>query len=234
MELKLIETVLEEELDLSDEPGQIIAETEELVKELLLKAETKAKKTIENANDKAQQLIAKATLESENIKNDAYQEGYDKGFAVAQQEVEKAKQKTLRKANSVLEEAEKKKRDYLLEVKPQIVDLAINIAEKLIFQQLTLQTDAIQEVVNELIKKASPDTNDVIVIQVAPESMPVLTEALEANKLSWPAEKVKLETSHSLTIGSCIILTSNGTYQLKIEEAITKIKELILGAEIYE
>jgi flagellar assembly protein FliH len=214
------------------EPVNIISETEELVRILLQKADRKANEIINQAKAEVQELLANAAEEAKKIKEQAYQKGYQDGHEAAEKQMEGMKQQILAEVSQLHHEATRKKDNYLLEVKEDLIELAIDTAQKIIYQQLALQPDAILAIVDNALKEANPNMQERIIIQVAPDSLHALTEAISGNKISWPADRLEVEANPDLTPGSCIVIAPGGTYQLIIEETIEKLKELFQGAEI--
>ncbi|MBS4024760.1 MAG: hypothetical protein KGZ96_03690 [Clostridia bacterium] len=216
------------------EPVNIISETEEMVRILLQKADRKANEIINQAKAEVQELLDNAADEAKKIKEQAFQKGYEDGHEAAEKQMEGMKKQILAEVDQLHHEAARKKDNYLLEVKEDLIELAIDTAQKIICQQLTLQPDAISAIVNNVLKEANPKMQERIIIQVAPNSLHALGEAISHNKISWPADRLEVEANPDLTIGSCIIIAPSGTYQLIIEEAIEKLKKLFQGAEINE
>jgi flagellar assembly protein FliH len=216
------------------EPMNIISETEELVRVLLQKADRKANEIIDQAKAEVQELLVSAAEEAEKIKEQAYHIGYQDGKTAAEAQTEGMRQQILAEASRLYDEVASKKNSYLAEVKEEVVELAIDIAKKIIHQEITLEPETISAIVNNVLIEANPNKQDRLIMQVSPDNLQGITEAIRSNKISWPADRLEVETNPDLAYGSCVIIAPGGTYQLLIEESIDKIKELFLGAEIYE
>lgn len=218
----------------SETAATIIEETEQTVKKILEKAKEQSAKMVAEATGKAEGIKSQALAEVDTIKQNAFEQGYSQGIQQAKSEIEQERDSLLDNANQILAEAKKKKENYLAEVKEEIVELALEIAAKVIFQQIKTEPDAIVEIANHLIEYARPESQTTIVIEVAPEEEQKLMTALEDRQIFWQRDKVKIIGNKKIGIGNCSIATTKGTYSLTIQEALTKLKEILLGAEISE
>ncbi|MDW7673504.1 MAG: FliH/SctL family protein [Bacillota bacterium] len=230
--IKLVQTAIIDS-ESADDTKDIVAETEKIVRELLEQAEVRAGAIIKEAKDEAEAIRRKVLAEADDLKASAIKEGFNEGLVNGKKQVEAEKQQVLSEANGLLAEAIEKKNNYMAEVKEEIIELAIGIAEKLIYQQLTLAPTSILPIVKAMLDEAKPDHHSSIIIYVSSEVKEELIMELEKKQL-WPVDKLSIEIDCDLAKGDCILATSTGTYKLKIAESIEKIKDILIGADINE
>lgn len=211
------EQVLEQEEDLLDEPVEAITE-----QEILRLAEVKAEKIIQNANEKANDIITKAVCDAENeaemIKQEAQKSGYDLGYNGAIEQVASLK----KQAQLELENAVKQKEEILLSCEPQMVEMILNLSKTILGKAFDINPQIILLLVKKGLEQSS--TNGKLFIHVSKleydsvvENLPQLIEFTGNSDL----EVVK---DLSLNKGDCIIETPFGNVDSSFDLQFEAVK----------
>jgi len=157
-----------------------------------------------------------------------FSEGREKGFSERNEEV-----KTL--INTLLE-AEKKMHDTKFEIlnlyEPEIIKLAVEAAERLVFHELEVSGARIDSVVKETLNKLPGATN--VRIKLNPED---LTELLNINNdlLSGSLDVgVEFIKDASISKGGCLVESDVGDIDALIETRIENVKKDVIGEENVE
>lgn len=134
----------------TDENPELIKALKE--KELILNnAKNKAKEIIASTNNKMEQLKKKS-------EQDGYQEGYKKGYKegydFGQKQVNKETQKLRSDAEQFVFNCHEESRKYINDCKDEIIMLAVDIARKIINTEITVNTDAVYRIAENIISKA--------------------------------------------------------------------------------
>jgi len=137
-----------------EEAQAIIAETEAIVKQLLKKAEQQAAATIQEAREQAHKILDQAKSEAGILKQEAVQQGYREGQERIAREMEEACQKALQEAELIITQARHERERMLTEAEPQVEDLAVAVAQKVIGCQLKLHPETVRDIAREALEKA--------------------------------------------------------------------------------
>lgn len=208
-------------------------------REIILKeAEEEAAKIINAA-------IKEARLEAEGIKKKGYEDGYNagmeagknkgyiEGYAAGQREaVEILEEQSKEKLNELAEMIkliEKEKLSILSKFEQDITRLALDIAEKIIRNEVDTKDNVVLSIIKDLIndyrksewiKIYISGKDDVLTLQGDQELMNML------NKIS---KDVKIEVLDELEKGSAIIETEDGIVEASIETQLKNLREMVLS-----
>jgi len=166
-------------------------------------------------------LISRAQEEAGTIKESSSKEGYKAGLEQAQKDIENFKGSLVQFLNA--------KQEVFEYIAPDILEISVDIARKIVKQEITQNPQIVLESILEVLKGVSKDESRVS-IKVNPsqvpfikESMPQMAESigLEARILIVPEDKME--------IGSCIVQMNNGIVDATIKTQLEIIKEAFKG-----
>lgn len=121
-------------------------------KEIILNdAKNKAKEIIANTNNKMEQLKKKSEQEGYQ---EGYKKGYKEGYDFGQKQVNEETQKLRADAEQFAFNCHKETRKYINDCKDEIVMLAVDIARKIINTEITVNTEAVYRIAENIISKA--------------------------------------------------------------------------------
>ncbi|WP_066259151.1 FliH/SctL family protein [Neobacillus drentensis] len=165
----------------------------------------------------------KVREELEDIK----QQGFLSGFEQGKQEAESEYTSKIQLAQELLTKAYKEKKDIINESEPFVIDLAVQIASKIIQKELETKP----EVLIEMIKQNLVYSNErsMISICVSPEDYTFVQN--QRNQLLETLEgqiEVKILPEHSIEKGGCVIRTSYGSIDARIDVQLKEIKQALL------
>ncbi len=170
----------------------------------------------EEAVTKPEELLAQARAEAEEIRRRAYEEGrhegYREGLAQARAEAEAIRQR----ARNVLREAEATRRRILDELEPELRELAVEIAEKIVARQLELQPDSIAAVAREALTAVRD--RESVVIYVHPSQLLHLQRALPELQALLPENaSVRIIGDADLKTGGVLVETERGLVDATVD-----------------
>ena len=132
----------------------------------LLKAVKEKELILNNAKNKAKEIIANTNNKMEELKKkseqDGYQEGYQQGYKkgykegydFGEKQVKEETQKLRSDAEQFVLNCHEESRKYINECKDEIIMLAVDIARKIINTEITVNTDAVYRIAENIISKA--------------------------------------------------------------------------------
>ena len=184
-------------------------------------AEKKAKEIIENA-------INEANIESNDIKANAWEEGFNRGKQEALNGMEEDVDAVLISANKVLAESSIRAREIFQDNKSEMIKLSFEIAKKIIKKEIN-NKEVLFENLIEAMKKAQ--SNKELKIFVNWEQLSFGKEIKEILKNNFQGiETIDIIEDRTVEPGGCIIETKLG----KIDATIKNQLDIVFNALIEE
>jgi flagellar assembly protein FliH len=199
--------------------------------EILARAQMEAQQILQQAQMQAQQMMQEAQSQiqahAENVAQQAgqqgYQDGMQQGFAAGQ---EQGLAETLARVEQLKMEFVElvlARRKVLAAMEPEIVHLAVNIAEKIVGMELATGREIITGIVRQAL--ATLKERDEIVIRVNPSEV----EAVVANQAAYEAmieglKRFEVLADGAIEVGSCAIETNLGNVDARISTQLEAVR----------
>ncbi len=164
-------------------------------------------------------LISRAREEAQIIKENAAKEGYEEGLTQAKADIEEVK-------NSLTEFLGAKQAvfDYIA---PNIMEISVDIAKKIIKQEIQQNPSLILENITNILKELSRDETK-ITLQVNPIQVSLVkTEVPEIISNAGLDAKIVVLPDENILEGGCIVTTTNGVIDATIETQLSVISEAL-------
>lgn len=156
------------------------------------------------------------------IESDAFDKGYAEGIAAGSQTV----QETARRLAAVIMELEQWRDKKSLELVPDLIDLSIGIAKKIIHANIEKDRENIIEVVREALAKLG-GREEKITIRVNPGDYDTMLSSLEVLREETRLRDITIEPASAISPGGCFIETPSGEVDARIEEMLKEIRDAI-------
>ena len=194
--------------------------------------QVEAVKTIKDAEKKAKEILENAindaNSEVNNIKANAWEEGFNRGKQEAMQRMEEDVDAVLISANKVLTESSIKAREIFQDNKSEIIKLSFEIAKKIIKKEAS-DKEVLFENLVEAMKKAQ--SNKELKIFVNWEQLSFGKEIKDILKNNFQGiETIDIIEDRTVEPGGCIIETKLG----KIDATIKNQLDIVFNALIEE
>ncbi len=194
----------------------------EEAEKVLLESNTK----LQEAQKKARELIQDANIEAKNIKEKVYKETLNK--AIQESEVIK------NEARELLLELFEVKRKALDQAHRQIINIALDLATKIIRYQASVDPNVLKVQVVEAIKKATTEADRVQVF-VNPSDLKTLQENIpEISNLFPKGVDIIPLAKESVDLGSCILETKSGQLDASFSTQLGVLTGLLNHLEVKE
>ncbi|ANU26723.1 FliH/SctL family protein [Planococcus versutus] len=165
---------------------------------------------------------------AERVEQQAKQQGFQTGFT---QGLEQAEQDSVEKRlemTHLLEVAYEEQANIIQQAEPFLLSLSVTIAEKVIHNELTQDTQQLVSIIQHALKQVE-EVEDVT-MQVSPKDYPIILPFLEELKTYIKADsELKLVPVANLTTGGCRIHTASGSYDAMIDNQLEEIKNQLLA-----
>ena len=194
--------------------------------------QVEAVKTIKDAEKKAKEILENAindaNSEVNNIKANAWEEGFNRGKQEAMQRMEEDVDAVLISANKVLTESSIKAREIFQDNKSEIIKLSFEIAKKIIKKEVS-DKEVLFENLVEAMKKAQ--SNKELKIFVNWEQLSFGKEIKDILKNNFQGiETIDIIEDRTVEPAGCIIETKLG----KIDATIKNQLDIVFNALIEE
>jgi len=221
---------------LPDEQDEPVARNDNLALDMeSIKKE--AERTIQEARKTAAEIIKGAEDEAKVILKRAAEEGYEKGYRDG---LQKGRQQGLDTSSQIIEEAVRirqravnEKEKTVREAEHRIVEIILEIAKKVLGEQVRVDKEAILGPVQKALEKCSFSRK--VTMRVAPEDYE--TVSLSKNKLMLEMEGVsefEIMMENTLSPGSCVLETEAGYINSGVEVQLERIEKCFKELLTYE
>ncbi|MCB9638799.1 MAG: type III secretion system stator protein SctL [Myxococcales bacterium] len=176
------------------------------------------------AQSSAQEIVQKAQMDAERIRAQAEeyrQRGYEEGYQAGLEEGKQELTDTILQLNQ-------QNQDRFRNYEPELVKLAMRIAEKIIGEQVKIAPETVVGIVSkalgnvrhqrEIYVRVNPDDYDTI-----QEHKPMLLERLSR------AQDIDIRPDANISPGSCRIESEIGTIDANLKNQLAAIERALLG-----
>jgi flagellar assembly protein FliH len=227
--------------DTSDSGSQLISR--ETANQIIAEAQALAEEMIRNANDEANQIRESVDLEitswwesrraedeqlTELAQTQGFDSGYEQGIKLAEAEVKQQYEDVVLQAEQLVEQAFIVKNQIIAEAEPFLLELSVQIAEKIIQKQLSVDSEYQKELIQKLLSRKRD--KGVITLCVSPTQFMVMNASREELSRSIDAQaELQIIPDASVQDHGCVIRSALGTIDARIDTQLNEIKKALLA-----
>ena len=164
-------------------------------------------------------LISRAREEAEAIRENASQDGYQAGLEMAKEDILMLK--------DAIEEFYSAKQQVYDSIAPDILEISIDIAKKIIKKEISENPDIILSNIKEILSGLSKEETKII-LKVNPVQAEMLRQEVpQAVTAAGLEAKVVIMPDENIMEGGCILTTTNGVIDATIETQMSIISEAL-------
>jgi flagellar assembly protein FliH len=231
-ESMIASTRAEADTIISDAREQAKTEADSIAAEISVvkaDAEAEAAKIIEEAKQQAVGIAEEAKSAFENDRQEAkdsgYQEGHEAGFNEGKAEVDRLIERT----RVVLERAQDKREEILVETEQEIIDLVLLISRKVIKNISENQRTVVINNVIQALRKVKGRGN--IIIRVNLADVKLTTEhTKDFIQIFEGTRTIQIQEDSTVDSGGCVIETDFGEIDARIASQLAELETKILAA----
>jgi type III secretion system HrpE/YscL family protein len=172
----------------------------------------KAEQILSDARVKAEEIMEQAARDREAVFEDAVQRGYSKGHG---------------EWNEILVKAWKSHDDLVARSEQELVHLAVQIAERIVAEELTTRPDRILSIVNEAVKAARAEKK--LSIRVAPQHEDSVRAHVESLRpLLGDVRQIVVVSDPSIEPTGCVVESDIGIIDAQLESQLKHLEEALL------
>lgn len=195
--------------------------------EIKQQAEAEAQKIIAEARQRAEDMAVAAQITIENQRRKAEEEGEKAGRETGFQQGKVEVERLVKRTQIVLERAQEKRTEILVETEQRIIDLVILIARKVIKVISEGEREVIIANVQDALRKVKGHGD--IIIKVHTADLALASERLtEFIQMLESGAHIQVQEDLSIDQGGCIIETDFGEIDARIATQLTELEAKIL------
>lgn len=183
--------------------------------EVIRKAKEEAAQIEEEAREKAERLINEA-------KKGAYAQGREEGFKNGEEEVNRL----IERLHVVLDTANDKRQEIIDYTEKQLIDLVLFIARKIVKVISETEKKVVVENVKEALKKVKGETEITIKINTRDADLTTAHKKAFISRVEG-LKGIRIEEDSRIAPGGCVIVTSYGDIDARIQNQLGIIEEKI-------
>lgn len=205
-------------------------------RQVLKNAKLQAAQLIAEANKKAGMIIKTAEDEGfqkgvENGRQQGYDDGYRQGSIQAKSEIEKQLADVISSTHNEVEKmknsAQIEARRIISSAEPQIVQISFSIAEKILERELDRDSEVIIPIVKSAVAKVLNQED--IIVRVHPQHYDKILQIKDdLQSIAGYECTISIIPDTSLTVGDCLIDTTNGVVDAKMSTRLANLRSSLL------
>lgn len=188
-----------------------------VINKKVLDAQGRAQQIIDEAKElaakiraEAEEVLSQVKVEMERSKEEGFEAGRDEGLG---------------QATERLVQLETIKEKFYESAEPQVIQLVMTIAEKVIGKIVHENTDAIKSIVKQALESA---IGEKIVVRLNPEDHKgILANEAEYREMLDKTKRIYFKEDESITQGGCVVETEVGTIDARLETQLKAIRKAL-------
>ncbi len=196
---------------------------EEQASQMLAAAARESAEILAAAGNECDELLRQAEMKSLVLEEEAGKRGYDSGYLAGLGAGQTVGIGLRREAEAMLREAALFRERILGRMEPQVVELAVCVAEKLVGRQLTIEPETIVTIVREALRLLNEAGE--ILIRLHPGDLP-LCQASLADLQAEVREKstLNLFADPEMPAGNCRVETNGALIECMLDERFAALR----------
>lgn len=178
-------------------------------------------KILREAEAKAGDMVKAAKAECDELKNQAWQEGYSQGKAEAREELKQQRLVQKEALNSLIERVNEERNRLLDEVQDDVVRLSVDIARKILHYELDYGNDAFISMVYNAVKQMKAEGR--VVVRVSPQEYARYFSEEESREFRSDNMIVTVIEDNYLERGGCVIESEGETINASVDSQLKTI-----------
>ncbi len=166
----------------------------------------------------------------ERAREAAWNEGFQSGYRDGREQALGELRGLVGAMETVRRGLENSRSEMLRELEREITALALEIAEKLALQEITANPEAVGNLVRKVIDRAGE--RKALRVRLSPEDYRRLREGRKELVASLAeVGELDLVEDESLTVGDCVVETSSGIVDARMERRLEKVRSSVMDEE---
>jgi len=194
-------------------PGAAFAAAK-VVKSDVYDATLAAAQIVDAAHVQARRILENAEQDRQTVIEAALREGYEHGLA---------------QWNAAVAKVNAARDRYISESEPELVRLAVRIAQKILGEELRTNPEAIVNITRECLRGLSRERS--LAIRVHPSDLDLMRRSIDLlHEAAGPQRSINVVADPAVGAGGCIVESEYGVVDARLETQIRCMEELLVRA----
>ncbi|MDB5071186.1 MAG: Flagellar assembly protein FliH/Type secretion system HrpE [Candidatus Eremiobacteraeota bacterium] len=192
---------------------------------LLHDAARNAETLIEDAHNRARALIEDAAARADGIAQTARKRGHEEGFQTGRDAADREMNDMLVTMRGLLEMARAERHKLMEEAEPELVRLALGIAERVLHQQVALDRGVVVEMAKTAISRLIE--RDSVTVRVNPADLERMREHRDELIAIGDVKNLRVVEDKRVDRGGVIVDTDAGTIDARIGTQLEEARKIL-------
>lgn len=203
-------------------------EQEPKIKKFLQAAQEEASRIKKEAQKEAEELLFDVKVNRDAFVEEARREGLKLGFEAGYEDGKKEADVLKEQAESLLAEARQSYRKLMLQAEPNLIEISLLIAEKILRRQVFLEPDEIKTIVKEILKENK--SGETYYIYAHPLDSRILLDSLpELQEVTPKGVALHIVPDKKISQGGCRLETETAYFDATLEGQLRELKGILLS-----
>jgi flagellar assembly protein FliH len=189
-------------------------------------AATASEAMLNDAARRASELLEQAHASVAALESDARAKGHEEGTNAGRVAIETQLADGVANLHAVVEEARAQRRQIFESAEPELVKLAMAIAERIVHEQISVDPNVVLENVRQSLTRLIG--REVVTLRVNPADLDIIRQHREAIVASNDVEHLRIVEDQRVDRGGVVVETDAGTIDAKISTQIQEARRTLL------
>lgn len=161
--------------------------------------------------------------------SEGYERGYAAGLEQGRAQGSRELEETALRLEGLLRSLEGFREKRVGELLPDLVDLSVEIARKIIHKEVELDREVIVAVAQDALQKVG-EKEESVVVKVNPLDYEIMLSRIDFLKSQSGLKEIAVEPYAAIAPGGCYIETRTGEVDARIEEQLKEVQDAVNAA----
>jgi len=207
------------------EPQIDFAALEAQAQAIIDEAGRSAQALVDGAERRAAQLLDDATRRAQTLAEQARRDGHEAGYANAVEEVQASMAAMIATLGEIVEAARAERHVLLASAEPELVRLAVGIAERVLHQQIALDNGVVVEMARAAIARIVD--RERITVRVNPADIEQMRGHRDELLALGDVKNMRVIEDQRVDRGGVILETDAGSIDAKISTQLAEVRKIL-------
>lgn len=194
------------------------------------KAGTDGEAILRDAAARAKQMVEQATARVQEIEAQARARGHEEGVAAGRAVGHAELEEDVAALRALIAGARKQRKDVIETAEPELVRLAMAVAERVVYDHVAIDPSVVLENVRHALTRLVG--REVVTLRVNPADADVLRKHREGTAASNDVEHLRIVEDQRVDRGGVVIETESGTIDAKISTQLREARRALTNGDI--
>jgi flagellar assembly protein FliH len=217
--------LLDAPLGVSTQPAVDVDAIREQAEALVEDAARNAEQLLADAHSRSRALVEDAAARADSIAQDARKRGHDEGFAAGRDAADIEMNDMLVTMRGLLEMGRAERHKLIEDAEPELVRLALGIAERVLHQQIALDRGVVFEMAKTAIARLIE--RDTVTVRVNPADLERMREHRDELIAIGDIRNLRVVEDQRVDRGGVVVDTEAGTIDARIATQLDEARKIL-------